>query len=797
VFKTLKTFLGRTRDTATATKLNRAKLGMQQLEDRLTPIIGAAAMLANGTFPLPAADTAWTGVVRVDAPNGWGSGTLLSTGRHILTAAHVIDRDVDANGDGRNDRGDGQVDSGTFSVSFTLPSGVTRTIRDIPAANVRIPTGWNGVSSAGSDLAVIELPALAAMTAERHDLYRGSDEASQTMTLVGYGVAGNGAVGTSSASPAGTRRAGQNRFDLTSGDGKELLHDFDNGLRANDANGNNNGVRNLGLGTAEATSGSGDSGGGQFIGRRVAGVTRSSGGGTASDTNTAVNDTFGEVGWGTRVSVNASWIDTQTAGRYQLVLDLTAQATGNDGFVDVTRVQRNGTYVELFVNDARAHRELAANLTGVTILGSDDVDSVLANQDLGVPLTVDGRGGTDRLVINHTSAANGGADGVTVDSNAVAINSWLAYYSGLEDLTVNTGGGADNVFVGSTRTGTVTTVKTEGAADRITVGARLDGTNWTMDAIDGRLVIDGGTEADTLTFNDSGDATANTYALTAGRLTRTGAANVEWSAAETLSLLAGRGADTITASSAPAGSVIDGGAGYDRVTVGGGNLARVNGLTVRAGANGGELTLDDTAAPKYGSEGNTYFVRNGEVQRQKPVFAAGSTVPTQWSLDAEVDHSDFNTVAVKAGTGNDLIRLGTTSSGPITTIFAGAGHDIVIGGAADDTVYGEGGNDILVGGSGADTLRGGEGEDIVIGGSLTDTTTTRLRNLRTDWIAPTPFWTRVTAMRAGLTAGVIDDTATDSLYGEGGLDWFWGVWVGSPMEVKDFQIVGSTVEAVR
>jgi Ca2+-binding RTX toxin-like protein len=209
------------------------------------------------------------------------------------------------------------------------------------------------------------------------------------------------------------------------------------------------------------------------------------------------------------------------------------------------------------------------------------------------------------------------------------------------------------------------------------------------------------------------------------------------------------------------------------------------------------LTLDDTAAPQIGAEGNTYFVRNGEVQRQKPVFAAGATVPTQWSLDASVAHSGFGKVAAMAGAGNDLIRLETTNAGPITTVHAGAGHDIVVGGAADDIVHGDGGNDILIGGTGTDTLWGGEDEDILIGGSLTNTTTAAVRNLRADWIAPTPFWTRVAAMRARLTAGVVEDTAADNLYGEGGLDWFWGVWVGSPMEVKDFQVVSSTVEAVR
>ena len=117
---------------------------------------------------------------------------------------------------------------------------------------------------------------------------------------------------------------------------------------------------------------------------------------------------------------------------HQLVIDMAAQRAGNDGAVDTIRVKRNGLHVEVYLNDALAHRELAANLTGVAIRGSSDVDSVLADQNLGVPLTVDGGSGRDRLVINPTTAANRGADAVTVNSNAVAVNSWVVNYAGIE-----------------------------------------------------------------------------------------------------------------------------------------------------------------------------------------------------------------------------------------------------------------------------------------------------------------------------------------------------------------------------
>ncbi|QFY59410.1 type I secretion C-terminal target domain-containing protein [Rhizobium grahamii] len=63
------------------------------------------------------------------------------------------------------------------------------------------------------------------------------------------------------------------------------------------------------------------------------------------------------------------------------------------------------------------------------------------------------------------------------------------------------------------------------------------------------------------------------------------------------------------------------------------------------------------------------------------------------------------------------------------TVYAGAGHDVVIdnggsntidGGSGDDAIYGMGGNDILLGGSGNDFIDGGDGNDTIVGGTGND-----------------------------------------------------------------------------
>ncbi len=85
----------------------------------------------------------------------------------------------------------------------------------------------------------------------------------------------------------------------------------------------------------------------------------------------------------------------------------------------------------------------------------------------------------------------------------------------------------------------------------------------------------------------------------------------------------------------------------------------------------------------------------------------------------------------------DLILL--ANIGIVGQVYAGGGHDVVIGGgdanlidggSGDDAIYGMGGNDVLSGGTGTDfidggdgndTIAGGDGNDVLLGGSGNDT----------------------------------------------------------------------------
>src|SRR5262245_19035786 len=149
------------------------QMAIEQLEAREMPIVGAFAIP-----PVVPAGAGLDAVVKLLTSGGvQGTGTLLADGRHVLTAAHVVTES------------DGHVDpAASTQVVFTLPGGDVTF--DVPAADYRIHPGWEGSSEifvADDDLAILELPSLAPITAERHAIYRGRDEVGRTFQLVGYG----------------------------------------------------------------------------------------------------------------------------------------------------------------------------------------------------------------------------------------------------------------------------------------------------------------------------------------------------------------------------------------------------------------------------------------------------------------------------------------------------------------------------------------------------------------------------------------------------------------------------------
>src|SRR5262249_40987164 len=113
----------------------KAHLAIEALEIRLAPVVGAAAV----PVPVPTG-AGLDGVVLVkNDPAQLCTGSLLPTGRHILTAAHCVDLDGNHLPDLPNHT----------TVNFEL-SGDKFISYDVPDADVIIHPGWDGALKHGN-----------------------------------------------------------------------------------------------------------------------------------------------------------------------------------------------------------------------------------------------------------------------------------------------------------------------------------------------------------------------------------------------------------------------------------------------------------------------------------------------------------------------------------------------------------------------------------------------------------------------------------------------------------------------
>jgi len=88
------------------------------------------------------------------------------------------------------------------------------------------------------------------------------------------------------------------------------------------------------------------------------------------------------------------------------------------------------------------------------------------------------------------------------------------------------------------------------------------------------------------------------------------------------------------------------------------------------------------------------------------------------SADHTFDLSTFDAIDVKAGNGNDTVRIdqanGTFTTTKATRIDGENGDDTLIGGSGNEVFVGGGGNDLVDGNGGADTAFLGKGDDTFV-----------------------------------------------------------------------------------
>jgi Ca2+-binding RTX toxin-like protein len=344
------------------------------------------------------------------------------------------------------------------------------------------------------------------------------------------------------------------------------------------------------------------------------------------------------------------------------------------------------------------------------------------------------------LTLNHLSGLGMSAPGID--------------YTEFEALNVTLGAGGDTFNVQSTNGSTLTTINTgSGSGENIVnVGSLAPATGGNVNAIAGKLVINGQSSSDTVNVDDRGDSAGNTGLLTSNRLTGLGMAGddatkgIEYSAIETLNLSLGAGADDFTIQSTHAGvtvlntlggadrvaikatsgtTTVNSGDGNDTINVGslatvttntGGNLDAIQGaLTVNGGADTNSLTLDETgdATPNSGTMTSTQVTGLG--------MGAGG-----------ITYSDIATLNINLGTGGDTFNVQSTNVATLTTLKTGStGANIVNVGSLTPTLGGNlnaiAGKLVIDGQSSSDTINVDDtGDSTTNTGELTGTQLTGL-----------------------------------------------------------------------
>ena len=221
--------------------------------------------------------------------------------------------------------------TGTATVAFETRSGS----QTLNTSQTLVHAGYDKAQG-NNDLALVWLAGSAPVAANRHALYRESDELGQVLDLVGYGRTGTGSTGAdSSATSSPARLHAGNQFDADASTlkgslgsvmawtplaGSQLVADFDDGTPGRDALGRLMDRPDAGRGLDEGLIAQGDSGGPAFIGGRLAGVASYTAslarGSIAPDVDAIGNSSFGEIGAWQRVSFYQQWIDQSLRASY-------------------------------------------------------------------------------------------------------------------------------------------------------------------------------------------------------------------------------------------------------------------------------------------------------------------------------------------------------------------------------------------------------------------------------------------------------------------------------------------------
>ncbi len=733
---------------------------IEALERRVVPVVNAPASFPATILPGSGLD----GVVQVISPNGNCTGTLLWTARHVLTAAHCVDNDVDISvpPDGRPDQGDGFVDTGTHQLQFDLPGKIVTL--NVSAANITVPNTWIGLANQGSDIAIMRLPELAPFAAEKRLIYRDTQEDTQNngdMTFLGYGGTNRtnlvlngdcpGPVGTvcsgnfgSTGDPPpyvlppgsfGTKRQGFNHIDAI----VEVPMNSNNPLNEylrfdldNPANPADPGI------TGEALSAPGDSGRPLLISGFIAGV--------SSTSNQPCS--YGSNAWYTRVSSFADWIDDTVGGTYNLVVDMANQLQGNNDIADgISIVTGNipiiGERLFISVNGVAVYDDFLGAIRSITIKGSGDNETFKIEPNkvaIKVSITIDTRGGLDKIqfspklgnldlfqgnvkvigapilsddALTFNDSNNAGTQRVyaITDSTVELPNKTVVTYVGLGTVYLTAGSAVD---------ARVDVYGTSAVADTFIENAAIVnvGKGEISNIVGDVLLVPNLTRLTDLTIDDQSASEKKLLFITGNDVKEflSGVISFAGVGLKSLTINAGDLNDILNVRGTPQNlngnlvTTINAGGGNDTVNVGSflDTLDNIKGsLTVNAGSGLDEIHFNDQGT----TTAQTYTVATNKTNRSgiAPIFHFGFgdyflNTGQGWDPITVTSTSAIRGTRINSGDGWDTITVMRNLINTTLTVDAGPGLDTINVGRNNLNGI-EGTLDLKGGGGGLDTLK--------------------------------------------------------------------------------------------
>jgi len=288
-------------------------------------------------------------------------------------------------------------------------------------------------------------------------------------------------------------------------------------------------------------------------------------------------------------------------------------------------------------------------------------------------------------------------------------------YGGADNDILYGGAGSDNLY-GDAGDDTIVIAASDidGSADR------YDGGTGSSDTIDYSILHVNENLTVTLNGSSAGSATTSNASIGTDALY-----NIE-------NVIAGSGNDTLNGDSEA--NILIGNAGADTLKGGAGadtlygddSLNTLSGNDILEGGDGDDSLYggggDDTLR---GGAGNDTFNGGSGIDTldySTAGVAITATLNSALITGEGADSVDITTIEIlRAGNLADVITM--ANSGVLSTLYAGAGNDIITGGSQVDTLLGEAGNDTLKGGGGADKLFGGDGDDLFYGNTDGDVIT--------------------------------------------------------------------------